>query len=78
MYDSLPVFADVYGLTKLIFVVTQDFPREQKYSLGQDMKRDCLSLLRTIYRANKSRDRHANSMAGGDMCIPMATRPKFR
>ena len=59
LYDGLPVFADVYSLTKLVFVCTQDFPREHKYTLGQDMKRDCLLLLRTIYRANKSRDRHA-------------------
>jgi len=59
LYDGLPVFADVYSLTKLVFVCTQDFPREHKYTLGQDMKRDCLLLLRTIYRANKSRDRQA-------------------
>jgi hypothetical protein len=59
LYDGLPVFADVYSLTKLVFVCTQDFPREHKYTLGQDVKRDCLLLLRTIYRANKSRDRHA-------------------
>jgi hypothetical protein len=42
LYDSLPVFADVYELTKLVFVCAQDFPREHKYTLGQDMKRDCL------------------------------------
>ena len=39
LYDDLPVFADMYSLTKLVFVFTQDFSREHKYSLGQGMKR---------------------------------------
>jgi len=37
-----------------IFEVTKDFPKEYKYTLGQDMKRDALQLVRSIYRANKS------------------------
>ncbi len=36
-----------------IFEVTRDFPKEYKYTLGQDMKRDALQLVRRIYRANK-------------------------
>jgi len=48
LYDTLPVFGDTYSLTKLVFTVSQDFPREYKFTLGQDMKRDCLSLLRSI------------------------------
>ena len=57
MYQDLPVFADVYALTQKIFVVTQDFPREYKFTLGSDMKRDALVLLRSIYRINKARDK---------------------
>jgi hypothetical protein len=38
----------------MIFEVAKDFPREYKYTLGQDMKRDALQLVRSIYRANKS------------------------
>ncbi len=37
-----------------IFEYTKDFPKEYKYTLGQDMKRDALQLVRCIYRANKS------------------------
>ena len=37
-----------------VFEYTQEFPREYKYSLGQDMKRDALQLVRSIYRANKA------------------------
>lgn len=55
--QDLPVFGDVCALTVKVFTVTQDFPREHKFTLDQDMKRDCLVLLRSIYRINKSRDK---------------------
>jgi len=43
-----------YKLILKIFEVTKDFPKEYKYTLGQDMKRDAPQLVRSIYRANKS------------------------
>jgi hypothetical protein len=57
LYQDLPVFRDVYRLTLRINVLTQGFTREFKYTLGEDMKRDCLGLLRSIYRVNRSRDK---------------------
>jgi hypothetical protein len=54
LYYDLPVYRDTYRLILIIFVCTRDFSREYKYSLGQDMKRDALQLVRSIYRANKS------------------------
>jgi len=54
LYYDLPVFKDVYKLTLLIYSLTKDFSKEYKYTLGQDMKRDALQLVRSIYRANKS------------------------
>lgn len=56
-YQDLPVFADTYALTLQVFEVTAQFPREYKFTLGQDMKRDCLVLLRSIYRVNRSLDK---------------------
>jgi hypothetical protein len=56
-YQDLPVFRDVYELTTVLFEVTQHFPREYKFTLGQDMKRDCLVLLRSIYRINRAHDK---------------------
>ena len=44
LYDELPVFGDVYRLTLRVFTLTQGFNREFKYTLGQEMKRDCLVL----------------------------------
>jgi len=52
-YD-LPVYKDTYQLALKIFEYTKDFSREYKYSLGQDMKRDALLLVRSIYRINKA------------------------
>ena len=54
LYYDLPVYKDTCQLVKLVFQITKDFPKEYKYSLGQDMKRDALQLVRSIYRANKS------------------------
>ena len=57
LYYNLPVYKDTYKLILLIFDLTKDFPREYKYTLGQDMKRDGLKLVRSIYRANRSHDK---------------------
>jgi hypothetical protein len=40
-----------------IFEYTKDFPKEYKYTLGQDMKRDGIQLVRSIFRANKAKDK---------------------
>ena len=56
-YTELPVYKDSYQLVLKVFEVTRDFSREYKYTLGQDMKRDALHLLRCIYRANKNQNR---------------------
>ena len=52
--EQLPVYRDVYKLIQILFDVTQTFPMDYKYSLGQDMKHDALRLVRSIYRANRS------------------------
>lgn len=57
LYYDLPVFKDTYALTLRLFELTQNFPREYKFTLGQDMKRDCLQLVRSIYRANKCKNK---------------------
>jgi hypothetical protein len=57
LYYDLPVFKEVYQLILKIFEYTKDFPKEYKHTLGQDMKRDGIQLVRSIYRANKSKDK---------------------
>ena len=57
LYYDLPVFKDSYKLTLSLFQLTSHFPREYKFTLGQDMKWYCLALVRSIYRANKNKDK---------------------
>ena len=59
LYYELPVFKDVFKLVLKIFDYTKDFPREYKHTLGQDMKRDSIQLVRSIYRANKAKEKRA-------------------
>ena len=51
---ELPIYKDTYKLILIIFEQTKYFSREYKYTLGQDMKRDSIQLVRSIYRANRS------------------------
>jgi hypothetical protein len=55
LYYDLPVFKDEYQLILKIFDYTKHFPREYKFTLGQDLKREGINLVRSIYRANKSK-----------------------
>ncbi|HBD93015.1 MAG: hypothetical protein A2015_00905 [Spirochaetes bacterium GWF1_31_7] len=54
LYYDLKVFQDVYQLILKVFEFTKDFPREYKFTFGQDMKRDAIVLVRSICRANKA------------------------
>ena len=51
LHTALPVYRDTYKLVLEIFVSTKNFPKEYKYSLGRDMERDVLVLMRCIYGA---------------------------
>ena len=57
LYYDLPVFQDAYRMVLLLFQYTTNFPREYKFTLGQDMKRDGIVLILSINRANKAREK---------------------
>ena len=56
-YEELPVFRDVYELNLKLCDMTQNVRRDYKYTLGEDMRRDCLKMLRGIYKVNRARDK---------------------
>lgn len=56
LFYELQVFKDVFTLVQKVFFYTQDFPPEYKYTLGQEIKREAIQLVRSIYRANKSKE----------------------
>jgi hypothetical protein len=60
LYYDLPVYRETYKLILEVFKCTKDFSKDYKYTLGQDMKRDALQLVRSIYRANKSVNKKAH------------------
>jgi len=56
LHTELPVYRDTYKLVLEIFVSTKSFPKEYNYSLGSDMERDVLVLMRCIYRTNRAQE----------------------
>ena len=60
LYTELPVYRDTYQLILKVFELTKDFSREFKYTLGQEMRRDAIQLLRGIFRANKAKDKRVH------------------
>lgn len=57
LYYDLQVYKDTKELVELLYGYTQQFPREHKFALGQDLKRDSIQLIRHLYRANKQVDK---------------------
>jgi len=49
LHTAPPVYRYTYKLVLEIFLSTKNFPKEYKYSLGRDMERDVLVLMRCIY-----------------------------
>ena len=54
LHYELPVYKDTYQLVMKIFECTKNFSKEYKYTIGADLKKDAMQLLRTIYKANRS------------------------
>lgn len=66
LYYSLPVYRDTYALLLLLFGLTQNFSREYKYTLGQDIKHDTMQLVRHIYRANRHENKREHLQCFND------------
>ena len=49
LYYEFLVYRDVYKLNLMIFECTKDFSKEYKYTLGQDINRGALQLVRNIW-----------------------------
>ena len=57
LYYTLPVYKESYKLVMMLFVSSNSFAREYKYTVGQDLKNEGATLIKNIYRANKSADK---------------------
>jgi len=63
LYRDLAVMRDVYRLILRIFEYTADFSLEHKYTLGQDLKRDSIVLVRSIQPESRRRSRFPRAPA---------------
>ena len=57
LYYTLPVYKASYKLVSMLFESSGNFAREYKYTVGQQMKDEGLSLIKNIYRANRAMDK---------------------
>lgn len=58
-YTHLTIYQKTYDLTLRIFRETHEFPRDYKYTLGQQMKETCLDMLDAIIEANGAKEKKA-------------------
>ena len=42
LYYDLQIYKDVHSLVLLVFQYTKEFPKEYKFNLGEDMRRDSI------------------------------------
>jgi hypothetical protein len=51
-YDHLPVYKDSYDLLLLLFKTCSTMPRDYRFTLGEQLKKELVVLITYIYRAN--------------------------
>jgi hypothetical protein len=59
IYTNIPVYKTSYDLLHCIFEYTSNFSREYKYTIGEDLKKEILEMIKNIYRANSSFQKHS-------------------
>jgi len=57
IYEHLPIYKASYDLTLQLFHVIKKFPKEFKYTLWEQIKKDSLLLISSIYKANVMKER---------------------
>jgi hypothetical protein len=60
LYLTLPVYKASYDLLLNIFQVAKNFPKEYKYSLGQELRQEGVNLIKAIYRINSEEKKIEN------------------
>lgn len=52
-YDNLPVYKTSYDLLLELFKIANNFSRDYKFTLGEQIKKETLEMIIFIYKANK-------------------------
>jgi hypothetical protein len=53
-YEHLPIYKLTYDILLRTTVAIKDFPREYKFTLGEEIKHELIRLVVVIYRANSA------------------------
>ncbi|MFA5178072.1 MAG: four helix bundle protein [Candidatus Paceibacterota bacterium] len=54
LYSSLSVYKASYDLLIQLFVSIKNFEREYKFTVGENIKKEGMEMVKNIYRANSS------------------------
>lgn len=57
LHTQLPIYKVTYDLLMLVTKLTAGMPRDFKRSLGDDLRKECVTLSILVYRANSSRNK---------------------
>jgi hypothetical protein len=57
LYYTLPIYKESYKLVYMLYSLTNNFTRDYKYTIGQEMKDEGVNLIKNLYRANKTKDK---------------------
>jgi four helix bundle protein len=57
IYTNLPVYKESYDFLLNLFIITKNFNREFKYTIGENLKKETMEMIANIYRANSSFDK---------------------
>jgi len=55
--EELPVYKASYDLLLTIFHLSKNFQKDYKYTIGESLKNEVVSMVTSIYRANSSADK---------------------
>jgi hypothetical protein len=58
-YDHLPVYKTSYDLLTEIFRFSQNFKREYKFTIGESLKNETITMITNIYRANSTYEKQS-------------------
>jgi hypothetical protein len=56
-YDNLPVYKQTYDLLLQLFRVCQNMERDYKFTIGENLKKEIITLIINVYRANSRENR---------------------
>ena len=51
-YDNLPVYKKTYDLLLQLFRLGQNMERDYRYTIGENLKKEVIELMMSVYRAN--------------------------